>query len=596
MTGFNNFEISRRAFLAGLALTPLALSGCSQSSGSEKTQDGANATLTMLTVGTDYKEFYEAFKKENPEIEIEFESYAGYDTTDYIAATLFAGETNDIFVNSYSNYPELQAQNLVDLSGYDFANNFRNQLLGDVSIDGAIYLLPSCVSFYCPYYNKTLFEAHGWTVPKSLAELEELVPKIQEAGVQVSVATTAFPGSCMGFFWDTIAPEFSSTLEGIQWRKDFLAGDAKATGALEAHVETFQKWIDLGMFNILPDLENDSDVVKVFKEGNTAFLMTVSDQSLTQNDDGTGDQYGIMPWLSADGSNNIAVTNVRRHYGISKAIEKDKAKMDAAVEFMEFLATNEAQDALLVYSNLISPLKAYDIDEDDPRFEVLSLLEAGQSMSVIHPGWENVLADMGDEVRNFIKGEISAADLLAAFDSIQEESLKNGGLVELASVDEDLERAQVAKLVGAAFADAVRADCALISIGDFHDFDKENKYGVNGKIFANTPMTENTVCTFNPLGWNKVVKVGEVTGKVIKQWAQEGFFIEGDSEPYEYVLVTKNGAELEDSKNYKVAMTIESEERQAECNIQESGVLGQDALVAYIKNLGTINSSTIEWK
>lgn len=596
-----NYQISRRAFVAGLALTPLALTACS-SAGTESTGSTAQTSqtaaegLTMLTASMNYQKFSEGVTAKYPDTKLSMISYSGYDTSDYIKVQMQAQACPDIVINTFPNSNELQKDNLIDLSSKDFVNNVRTKLLDDVAVDGAIYLLPSNVSFFGPYYNKTLFEKNGWSAPESLDELEELVPKIKEAGVTVSEVTSTLPGSSFAFFWDIIAPEFTSTLDGINWRNDFLEGKANATGTLEPYMETLQKWVDLGMFNIDPNMAEDKEAIARFKEGNTAFLTTVSNQAFTQNEDGTGDEYRIMPWLSKDGSNNIIITNVHRYYGLNKDLEKDSKKLDAAYDLMEYLSSVEGQEALLTNSNTISPLKNAAVAEDNPLHEAAELVDAGKSMNMVYSGWENYVALIGADVFQFLQGKMDAATVLKNMDDLRDETLAAGGTEVLGKCDETLELEQVATLVGAAFADAAGADCALISIGGFHDFGKENSAGINGKIYKDIDIDANVVCTFNPLGWKQLIKTGELTGEQINKWIEEGYFNGTDTEPFEYKLIMKDGEKIDTSKTYKVALVNESDARASECNMQKTELVGQDVLKAYIQKLGTINSKSIVWK
>lgn len=596
-------KITRRTFVAGLAAAPIALSACSSSQGGSTpaadTKGDADAAaaegLTMLTASVNYQNFSEALT-EATGVELSMQSYAGYNTTDYIYTQMRAEDCPDIVINTFPNSAELQKANLVDLSSKEFINNVRMKLLDDISIDGAVYFVPSNMSFFGPYYNKTLFEKNGWSMPESLDELEELIPQIQAAGVTLSEVTSTLPGSAFAFLWDILAPNFSTTLEGMTWMKQFIAGEAKATGTLEPYVETFQRWIDLGMFNIDPNIAEDKEAINRFKEGNTAFLVTVSNQSFTQNEDGTGDEYRIMPWLSADGSNNIIVTNVSRYYGLNKRLEDDVEKLEQGYAAMEFLTTVEAQEALLVNTNMVSPLKNAAVEEDNPLHDVAAMVDEGKSMPMVYSGWENYVADMGKVILSCMKGEITTTDMLAQFDDIQASVVASGGLEVVAEATEDLELAQVAQLVGTAFAKAAEADCALISLGGFHGFGKENKSGINGKIYAGIPVDSNVVCTFNPLGWKQLIKTATLDGATIKQWVEEGFFADDDPEPFEYVLVAPEGTELEDSELYTVALVNESEDRAAEGNMAATELVGQDVLVEYLTDLGTVNAETIAWK
>jgi raffinose/stachyose/melibiose transport system substrate-binding protein len=51
-------------------------------------------------------------------------------------------------------------------------------------------------------------------------------------------------------------------------------------------------------------------------EGNTLFLLG-SKKGIGETDD-TGDKFGLMPYLSEDGSQNVYILNMERFYGLSK--------------------------------------------------------------------------------------------------------------------------------------------------------------------------------------------------------------------------------------------------------------------------------------
>ena len=74
---------------------------------------------------------------------------------------------------------------MIDLSGYDFTDNYVESRLQDISDDGAIYMLPSAYSCIGITYNKTLLEKHGWKLPKSFMILKSWRKKAKKAGVTV---------------------------------------------------------------------------------------------------------------------------------------------------------------------------------------------------------------------------------------------------------------------------------------------------------------------------------------------------------------------------------------------------------------------------
>lgn len=577
----------------------VALTGCSsdnKSSGSSDTGAGTeHEAITMMTSGGNYAAFEEALHSVYPEVNIEFVSYKGYDTTDYCFTQLKAGDITDIFAVSQTPSEEMQKNNLIDLSGEEFINSMHLSLLSDVTVDGAVYMLPSNVSFFGNYYNKTLFEKHGWKVPESMEELEELIPKIKEAGVNVAECTTQYYGSSFSFLFNAAAPEFTTSLEGIKWMKEYTAGTTPATGHIESAVDTFQHWIDIGMISVGSTPESDASTVARFKEGNTAFLVTTTnDMTFTQNSDGTGDEYGIMPYLSYGGANNVIVTKVSYYYGLSKKLQDNPQKLEDALKVMAFMATPEGQKSLVTKSNTISPLKNDIVDSSHPLYDVSVMVDQGKSMSLVY--WEQYTADIGRETMELMKGNIDKTAFIKKLDEIQQKVVAEGGVKKLADVEEDLTKQELAQLVGTCFAKATGADCALISIGDFHGHGLENNKGINARLYSSVTLDKNVVCTFNPLGWTNTIKLMTLNGADIKRYADEGFFKEGDETPFEYIIVTKDGAAIDDNTTYTVACVTENADRAANGNLTDSGIIGQDALVEYLEQLGTISKETIKWK
>lgn len=598
-----------------LLLSAMMLAGCgstgagtstSGSTEAEVTQEAAttavaetatsdHAPLTMTTRSTsDYDEFIAALHEAYPEVNIELISYAGANTTGYSNVQLTAGDISDIFVMSYPPTAELQQENLLDLSGEDFISNINLKVISDLSIDGAVYLLPTRMTLFAVYYNKTLFEEHGWAVPNSLAEVRELIPEIEAAGVKVADTCTQYAGATFSYFWDVNAGDEFTTLDGIRWMQDYLAGTATAKGNLEPAVARVQELVDEGVLTI--GETDDSDTVAHFQEGNTAFLISNSSQRFTENEDGTGDEYGFIPYLSEDGSNNIVVTNMSMYVGVSKAVQDDPQKYEDAMKVMSFLSTPEGQATMVTNENTVSPIKGEGVDEDSPLYEMSQLIDAGQYMGFVYSGWEDYVVNMGEAMRGLISGETTADEFIETLDTMQEEMQSQGTVPSVATVEENLDKEQVAQLVGTAYAKAVGADCALISIGDYHGAGFENKNGVNARIYKDEAMTADTVCTFNPLNWSNPIQTMTLTGAQIKQYVEEGYFCKEDPTPFEYVLVAPEGFEPEDDTTYTVAVVTESESRAAEGGLTATELIGQDVLVDYITSLGTINTETILWK
>ena len=50
-------------------------------------------------------------------------------------------------------------------------------------VDGSLYSVPAEVETLVLFYNKTLFEEHGWQLPKTMDELVALSEEIKAAGI-----------------------------------------------------------------------------------------------------------------------------------------------------------------------------------------------------------------------------------------------------------------------------------------------------------------------------------------------------------------------------------------------------------------------------
>jgi N-acetylglucosamine transport system substrate-binding protein len=67
--------------------------------------------------------------------------------------------------------------------------------------DGQVYAVPSAFNAWVCWYDKRLFDQHGWTVPETWAEFDALCKQIREAGI----APLAYQGKYPIYGWWTLA-------------------------------------------------------------------------------------------------------------------------------------------------------------------------------------------------------------------------------------------------------------------------------------------------------------------------------------------------------------------------------------------------------
>ncbi len=176
----------------------------------------------------------------------------------------------------------------------------------------------------------------------------------KEAGVTLCMAQIQYPGSAFQYVCNIADAGFLSTMSGKQWQKDYLSGKANVSntpGMMES-MEYIQKWKDIGMLDSSNSDPADDGKTKrsFFIKGNSLFLLGPQN-GIMGAEDITG-KFGLMPYLSEDGSRNVFILNVNRFYGLSKKLENNPEKLEDALKVMKVLSTVEGTSALYPDSTL----------------------------------------------------------------------------------------------------------------------------------------------------------------------------------------------------------------------------------------------------
>lgn len=190
------------ALIIALATTVGAFSGCSSktSTGSATTSTVDTQkpiTLTMMvsgtkaTTGADFildtlpKEVKKAF----PSITLETTKLPDEQYQTSIKTKLAAGEAPDIFLvwpkSSICGVNDLaKAGYLMDLSGYNFWNNFSKGSVDDLAYNGKSYAIANGTDILGTYYNKDLLKKVGITSePQDWPSFLATCQKLKDAGI-----------------------------------------------------------------------------------------------------------------------------------------------------------------------------------------------------------------------------------------------------------------------------------------------------------------------------------------------------------------------------------------------------------------------------
>lgn len=591
-------------FLACSVVMAGALSGCgSKDSGNredqsieeaDKMEAGQNEVLTIASFNNLIKEdFISAFHEIYPEAELEVISYAGRNGSGFAMQTLMQGDIPDIYVTSQNFSEESQKKYLLDLSNYGFVNNYSTALLDSLDVDGSIYLLPSGYQLTGIYYNKTILEENGWDVPSSFQELADLSEKIEAAGYRTMGHGMSLDGFPFNYFFNIGNTVYFSTPEGKQWKEDFPKGEAKAVGnsELKKTAEYFQKWVDIG-FITTEHMETER-----FYKGECVFFLCLGlNQYEYTTEDGKTYEFGTIPWLSEDGSSNMLTRTVSRYMGINKELAQkgNEKKLENALKLLEYISTVEGQKALMSSSSqYMLSLNETSLPEESPYQEIEGLVREGRTEPLVYVGWEKQIIPIAQDIKLLISGELDVDSLLEKLDQTNEELLNGSSDDIVANALETLSYEETARLVAIAEGKAAGADCAMISLNEYHGNDLCNNQGLGWRIYQGD-INSDVITLFRPR--SDTLSILEMTGAEIKAMRDGGFDLNSNGDPYEYCLFTKGDIELEDAVVYKLVISTGELTEDMRSKAQEAEVSTLDAVIGYLKELGEISRDKIVWE
>lgn len=592
--------------LAGACLVSL-LAGCGSktadapTAGESRSDDPkAHEPITMLSAFPGTGRFVEVVKEKYPEINLEIIPYSGNNMTAYVKDQLAVGEMPDIYVTTVYSPGQLDlSDRLIDLSGYSFTNNYSENQLRAASDGGKLYLLPTYYTCMGITYNKTLLERNGWTLPKTFAQLEALAPEVQAAGCQLAIDQITLPGYGFQYFCNIMDTDFLNTLAGRKWQNDFLSGDTTVASSPEMMdaLSTLEKWRRIGMLNGDTDLTGAGQVRAIMGQGNTLFMLGSSNNYA----DGDSEyEFGFMPYLSADGTQNALILNVSRYVGLNKQLEDkgSEQKLEDALHVLEVLSTVEGMGAACygMENTALMPLKDYVIPEDSYYKQVEDELNAGLTAPFIYAGWDNLIVPIGDTMIDYIQGKAELEDVIAAFDDNQH-LLWDNTPATFTQVTENLDTRDCARLVGICFAKAAKADLALVSENRWYEeavgYSNLDTDGVSGGLMP-MAVSDQEITTILPTGWRGNIQTVTLTGARIRELLETGYVKSGMTFPYE--LVTPEGMTLEDDTVYTAVICGMTDDVAEEGNLTDTGVLGLEAMKEYLSGFETLSKQDIRWE
>lgn len=338
----------RRSLLkAGGALAAAgALTSFSFSLRSAGAQDAV--TVTMWGNHPEWAEpmqaLLDAFQAAVPGIEVDFSTTPGDQYGAKIQTAIQGGETSDIFGDLEGNII-VRVQDggdlpFIDLTGKVDVSNLTDSARGQVEVDGVVYGCPLAAYTVGLAINNKVFADAGLTPPTTWDELKSTAQALQDAGVQAPIVLGAK---------DWVHPYFmyigltSAVLrpEGIQGVRDGsrVLNDAEAVTAT-------QLLLDLVPFYNAGFEATDYTTAKaIFANGQGAMMVAGTADYTGYYQVNPDADLSFVAWPGPVADSTCTTTGFELLYTASAFSDADK--QDAAAQFVNWLATDAAQQIVM---------------------------------------------------------------------------------------------------------------------------------------------------------------------------------------------------------------------------------------------------------
>ncbi len=492
-------KLTALCLCAAMLLSVTACGGTPGPDGGGSGEEEA-AALNILEINNNYfRNFTQVIKNSVPDIPLNMEYYSGSNPSGYITQKLASQDPPDIvyFTNQLSD--EFQQKYLLDLSGYDFLQNYNLSILNQRDVDGAVYSVPANYSIICMMYNKTLFEEHGWEVPETHSELVALCRQIRQE--EPGLIPITHSGSMAGTYWRMLGAiaqcGFLGTQDGMLWQEKFVAGEASFEEGFGDTIDKLQELIDAGAFDIADKEAKNNDVTDnlLNRRAAMSFMIGGFPYFVTNLKD-CRDEIGGIPYLGDTPERdfvNVSVSSV----GISKKLSEpgNEKRLEAALKVVEYLSTEEGQNAMQAAVTDVSPLAGSVPSEEFPPYkDIWDVFSSGSAAPYVLEGYEDIWVDAGVFVKDELFTSGSLEGLSGKMDGLHKAALSEGtSPVNVATVPEDLTHPQTVQLMADLLLSA-GGDVAVVSDGGAKD-GVPNTGGVSGRLFsAEMDYDSYTIC------------------------------------------------------------------------------------------------------
>ena len=410
---------NRRAAIALLAATSLALTACGRSEDSgtpeEQSQEVASGkakgTIDVWAMGTEgeaLQAFSKAFEEENPDATVKVTAVPWESAHDKLAGAVASGQTPDVsligttWMGEFAEAGGLMPtpENLVDEADF-FEGPWQSTEVG-----GTSYGVPWYVETRVLFYRSDLAEKAGWSeAPQNWDELEQFATDLEEKGgaefgLNLQPGQTGSWQTMLPFAWSNGASLTNE--EGTEYTID----SPEMAEALDYYTSFFENGHSETRLLDLGELETG------FADGKYgSFISGPWHTALVEDAGVKPDQYAVAPIPGPESSPGASFVG-----GGNLAVFNESDNPDNAWKYVQWLTEPEVQQGFYEeVGSLPSVQEAWetgDLAEDEQLQVFGTQLETAVSPPAV-PTWEQVAGQIDSIIEQASKADLDSEEAVA---------------------------------------------------------------------------------------------------------------------------------------------------------------------------------------
>ena len=302
----------------------------------------------------------EEFEKQNPNIKVNYQIVKNLD--EYLKAQqvrMLSGTDIDVTtVRPESIEDYVEAGYLMDITGNEYLENYKDGMLNNITIDGKVYGIADAINLIGIYYNKDMFEENGIKVPENYTEFMEACDAFKEKGFYC-MANGCKDGWPISF--DIYTYMHDLMVKDPEIFEKANVGEISYTD--DVFVEAFNKindFYDAGYLS--PDSMSftGDDAVALFVKEEIPMLCQGEWQATVFDDAELDFELGVFP-IPVESTDEVVIPVSVGSYNAGVSSTKHPEEVN---KFLEFMSTQEGASITANQMKAFSPVKGVELEGD----------------------------------------------------------------------------------------------------------------------------------------------------------------------------------------------------------------------------------------